>query len=162
MSTAIAPKGLPGRHGSIAVEKPKNTIQAIRRLWVYLRQQKKLLVFIPVLLLINTGANITGSYLLRPIINNYIIPHDVQGLIKMIFVLLGIYLIGSVAFILQNRLMIIAAQKTVGAIREDLFSRLQSLPLQYFDTHNHGDIPTMWTILATRSTPACCSCLPAP
>ena len=140
-STApITPKGLPGRHGSIAVEKPKNTKQAILRLWVYLRQQKKLLLFIPLLLLINTGANLAGSYLLRPIINQYIIPHNVPGLIKMVSILLGIYIVGAVAFILQNRLMIIAAQKTTAVIRADMFGKLQSLPLKYFDTHNHGDI----------------------
>lgn len=143
--TRLSPAALPGRHGHIATEKPKDTKQAILRLWKYLRGQKKLLLFIPVLLLINTGATLGGSYLLRPIINRYILPHDIPGLIKMVFVLLGIYIIGSIAFILQNRLMIFAAQKTVSVIREDLFSKLQSLPLKYFDTHNHGDIMSRFT-----------------
>jgi len=144
-NTGIPPASLPGRLGKVAVEKPKNAKQAILRLWQYLRQQKKLLFFIPLLLLVNTGATIAGSYLLRPIINNYIIPHNIPGLIKMIFVLLVLYIVGAVAFILQNRLMIIAAQKTVSAIRADLFSKLQALPLRFFDTNNHGDVMSRFT-----------------
>ncbi len=144
-STGIPVAGLPGRHGKIAVEKPKNARLAVLRLWQYLRLQKKLLFFIPLLLLLNTGTTIAGSYLLRPIINHYIIPKDVPGLIKMIFILLGMYICGAVAYIWQNRLMIIAAQQTVGAIRADLFSKLQSLPLRFFDTHNHGDVMSRFT-----------------
>jgi ATP-binding cassette subfamily B multidrug efflux pump len=58
-------------------------------------KEKSLLLFIVILLLINTGATLAGSYLLRPIINNYILPHNIPGLIRMIFLLLSIYLLGS-------------------------------------------------------------------
>ena len=91
-------------------------------------------------MLINTGSTLAGSYLLRPIINNYIIPHNIPGLIKMIFLLLGIYIAGSIAAIWQNRLMIVVAQKTISVIRADLFSKLQSLPLKFFDSNSHGDL----------------------
>ena len=134
------PAGLPGRHGKIFVEKPKDSKQVILRLWKYLRQQKILLLIIIALLLINTATTLMGSYLLRPIINKYILPHNIPGLIKMIFLLLGIYLLGSIAAIFQNRLMIVVAQKTISIIRVDLFSRIQSLPLKFFDSHNHGEL----------------------
>ena len=97
------------------------------------------------LLAINTVATLTGSYLLRPIINQYILPHNIAGLIKMIFLLAGIYIAGAVASIWQNRLMISVAQKTVGIIRADLFNKLQSLPLPFFDSNSHGELMSRFT-----------------
>src|SRR5580698_6148755 len=139
------PAGLPGKHGGISVEKPKNSKQVILRLWKYLRQQKILLLIIIALLLINTATTLMGSYLLRPIINKYILPHNIPGLIKMIILLSGIYLFGAIAAIFQNRLMIIVAQKTISIIRVDLFIRIQSLPLKFFDSHNHGELMSRFT-----------------
>jgi ATP-binding cassette, subfamily B, multidrug efflux pump len=107
------PAGLPGRRGKISGERPKNSRQVIFRLWKYLRRQKVLLWMIVGLLLINTSTTLAGSYLLRPIINQYILPHNIPGLIKMILLLLGIYFFGAGAAVFQNRLMIIVAQKTV-------------------------------------------------
>jgi len=144
-NTKLTPAGLPGRRGAVSVEKPKNSRQVIYRLWEYLKLQKGLLLLVAVLLLISTGATITGSYLLRPIINNYIIPHNVPGLIKMVLLLLAIYVAGSVASIWQNRLMIRIAQKTVYNIRADLFKHLQNLPIGFFDTHSHGDLMSRLT-----------------
>ena len=141
----ISPAGLPGRRGRISTEKPKNSKQAIRRLWDYLKKEKALLIVIIVLLLINTATTLAGSYLLRPIINHYIIPHNIPGLIKMALLLLSIYIIGAVAAIFQNRLMILVAQRTVNVIRADLFSKLQSLPIKFYDSNNHGDIMSRFT-----------------
>jgi ATP-binding cassette subfamily B multidrug efflux pump len=90
----------------LKLKSQKFTKQVILRLWKYLIREKSLLFFIVILLLINTGATLAGSYLLRPIINNYILPHNIPGLIRMILLLLSIYVIGSLAAIWQNRLMI--------------------------------------------------------
>ena len=144
-NTKLTPAVLPGRRGRISVEKPKNSKQVIRRLWNYLSRQKSLLTVVLILLLINTGATLAGSYLLRPIINNYIIPRNLHGLANIIFLLLAIYIIGVAAAIWQNRLMIKVAQKTVSSIRVDLFSKLQSLPLRFYDTHNRGDLMSRFT-----------------
>jgi ATP-binding cassette subfamily B multidrug efflux pump len=144
-NTKLTPSGLPGRRGRIGVEKPKNSKQVILRLWKYMSRQKSLMFLVLLLLLINTGATLTGSYLLRPIINHYIIPRNIPGLINMIFLLVGIYLAGSLAAIWQNRLMIAVAQKTVSVIRIDLFSKLQSLPLKFFDGNSHGDLMSRFT-----------------
>jgi len=146
LSTAkLTISGLPGRHRGISVEKPKNSKQVIRRLWNYLSRQKLLLLLALLLLLINIGSTLGGSYLLRPVINKYIIPHNIPGLIKMIFLLLGIYIVGSVAGIWVNRLMIRVAQNTVSVIRTELFSKLQALPLKFFDTSSHGELMSRFT-----------------
>ena len=144
-NTKFTPALLPGRRGRVSVEKPKNAKQVMLRLWHYLSRQKSLLVVILILLIINTGATLAGSYLLRPIINQYIIPHNLPGLMRMIFLLLGIYITGVAAAIWQSRLMIQLAQQTVSTIRVDLFSRLQSLPLRFYDTHSRGDLMSRFT-----------------
>lgn len=144
-STITAPAGLPGRRGHISVEKPKDAKRTMLRLWKYLSRQRSLLLLILLLLLINIASSLLGSYLLRPIINQYIIPHNIPGLVGMIFVLLGIYIAGAIAGIWLNRLMIIVAQNTINILRADLFSKLQSLPLKFFDTNNHGDLMSRFT-----------------
>jgi len=145
ISTKTAPSGLPGRRSHISVEKPKDSKRVILRLWNYLRQQKLLLLFILLLLLINIATTLLGSYLLRPIINNYIIPRNIPGLVSMILLLSGIYIIGAIAGIWLNRLMIVVAQKTIAVMRADLFSKLQSLPLKFFDANNHGELMSRFT-----------------
>jgi ATP-binding cassette subfamily B multidrug efflux pump len=141
----LTPAGLPGRRGSISTEKPKNSRWVISRLWRYLSRQKKMLFVVIVLLLINTASTLAGSYLLRPIINNYILHKNIHGLLYMIGVLISIYIIGFIAGFFQNRLMIVVAQKTVHVIRADLFRKLETLPLRFFDTNNHGDLMSRFT-----------------
>jgi ATP-binding cassette subfamily B multidrug efflux pump len=141
----LTPSGLPGRRGRIAVEKPTNSFQVIRRLWIYLRRHSTKLVLVFGLVALNTAATVGGSYLLRPIINEYILPHNWPGLIHMLFILLGIYIAGAIAAALQSRLMVVVAQRTVSDIRADLFGRLQTLPLRFYDTHGHGDLMSRFT-----------------
>lgn len=141
----LAISGMPGRRSGIAVEKPKNSRQAILRLWGYLKLQKWLLTLALFLLLVNIGATLAGSYLLRPVINRYIIPHDINGLIKMVVLLSGIYAMGAIAGIGVNHVMIVVAQKTVSDIRTELFRKLQELPLRFFDTNTHGDLMSRFT-----------------
>src|SRR5450432_2251875 len=104
-----------------------------------------MLLLIAVLLLINTGSTLAGSYLLRPIINKYIFPGNILGLMHIIFLLLIIYLSGFLAGFFLNRLMIVVSQKTVQVIRGELFSKLQSLPLRFFDSNSHGDLMSRFT-----------------
>ncbi len=144
-NTKITPVGIPGRRNKVSVEKPKNSKQVIFRLWGYLGEQKPQLLLVIFLLSINAGTTLAGSYLLRPIINEYIIPHNILGLIKMILLLMCIYLIGSGAMIWQNRLMISVAQKTIGNIRKQLFKKIQSLPIHFFDSNSHGDLMSRFT-----------------
>ncbi len=144
-ASKLTPPGLPGRRGHITVEKPKNSSQVIRRLWTYLRRHSGKLAVVFGLVVLNTAATVGGSYLLRPIINQYILPHDWPGLIRLLFILLGIYIAGAIAAALQSRLMVVVAQRTVSDIRTELFGRLQTLPLRFYDTHGHGDLMSRFT-----------------
>ena len=141
----LTPAGLPGRRGKISSEKPGNALRVFGRIFTYLGDQKLSMFVIILLLLVNTLATLSGSYLLRPTINKYIIPHDIAGLINMIAVLLALYIMGSIASMIQNRMMITVAQRTIHKIRTDLFCRIQSLPLQFFDSHSHGELMSRFT-----------------
>ncbi|PTS96778.1 multidrug ABC transporter ATP-binding protein [Pedobacter sp. HMWF019] len=137
--------GLPGRRGNIVIERPKNSRQAILRLWNYLKRQKWLLILALFLLLVNIASTLAGSYLLRPVVNHYILPHNLPGLIRMVFVLIGIYIIGAAAGILVNRLMVVVGQNTVRTIRAELFGKIQALPLRFFDANSHGELMSRFT-----------------
>lgn len=141
----LLPHGLPGHHGLVSVEKAKNPGRVITRLWSYFGRQKWLFILVVCFLLLNTAASLTGSYLLRPIINHYILPGNSTGLLRMVVWLLAIYLSGAASAFAQSRLMIVVAQRIVNTIRADMFSKMQRLPVRFYDTHTHGELMSRFT-----------------
>ena len=142
----VLPMGRGGRMGGIrSFAKPKNMKGTMRKLWGYLSRSKARLFLVFLLVIVSTGCSLIGSYAIRPILNKYIIPHDLAGLLPMLLLLLGVYVIGVCATYLQNKMMISISQKTVSHMRTDLFNKIQSLPLRFFDTHVHGELMSRFT-----------------
>jgi ATP-binding cassette subfamily B multidrug efflux pump len=83
--------------------------------------------------------------LLRPIINEYILPADFAGLVRMLGILVVIYLVGIVAVYVEYRLLNKIGQQTVARMRADLFRKMEHLPVGYFDMHQHGDLMSRFT-----------------
>ena len=125
--------------------KPKAGRQTLFRLTSYLVCDRLLLSVIGVLIVLSIAANLGGSYLLRPIINRYIILGDFLGLGKMLGILIGVYLTGVFAVYVEYRLLNKIGQRTVARMREDLFRKMEQLPVGYFDTHQHGDLMSRYT-----------------
>ena len=101
--------------------KPKAGRQTLFRLTSYLVCDRLLLSVIGVLIVLSIAANLGGSYLLRPIINRYIIPGDFLGLGKMLGILIGVYLTGVFAVYVEYRLLNKIGQRTVALrIRNNL------------------------------------------
>lgn len=125
--------------------RPKAGKRTLIRLAAYLVCDRMLLVVIGVLIVISIAANLGGSYLLRPIINEYILPGDFAGLVRMLGILVGIYLIGIAAVYVEYRLLNKIGQQTVARMRADLFRKMERLPVGYFDTHQHGDLMSRFT-----------------
>lgn len=125
--------------------KPRAGKQTLLRLASYLVCDRMLLVLIGGLIVISIAANLGGSYLLRPIINRYIIPGDFIGLANMLGVLLGVYLVGGAVVYIEYRLLNKIGQQTVTRMRADLFRKMEHLPIDYFDTHQHGDLMSRYT-----------------
>lgn len=126
-------------------KRPKNTMKALRQLFHYMGYHRWLLLVVAVLVLISTGVSVAGTYLLKPVINDFILPGDVKGLF---FALAGMgimYLSGALSTFGYNRLMVKTSQKVVGDIRRDLFAHVQILPLRYFDANTHGELMSRFT-----------------
>ena len=136
------PGGGPGRHG---YQKPKDLKGTLAKLMRYLGRYKAALCLVAVLLVISSACTVGGSYLIKPLINDYILPGDFPGLAKMLAFMGCVYVVGAVCSFGYARIMVHVSQNTVAKIRSDLFDRMQSLPLKYFDTHTHGELMSRYT-----------------
>ena len=126
-------------------EKPKDARKTIKRLLGYLLANRFTLVLVVFLLLVGTGSMLAGNYFLKPLINNYILPGNFDGLAQALLQLAALYLAGVVAIYFQSRLMVGISQHTTNKMRADLFNKLQGLSLKYFDTHTHGELMSRFT-----------------
>ena len=137
----------PNRAPRGGYAKPKNMVKTARRLVGYLTKSKLPLVAVLLFLLLSVCSNLGGSYMMRGIINDFIWSGctDFAGLALAIMKLVGIYLVGCAATYCQSAVMVRLAQRGVNRLRKDLFDRLQSLPLSYFDKHPHGELMSRFT-----------------
>ena len=141
-SNISAPRHGPNRGG---YQKPKNLRGTVNKLMKYLGRYKLQLILVAVCILVSSACSVGGSYLLRPLINDYILPGDFPGLARMLTVMAGVYILGSLMSFAYARTMVHISQSTVAALRRDLFAKLQSLPLKYFDAHTHGELMSRFT-----------------
>lgn len=135
----------PGGPGPRDFRKPKNAGRTISTLLGYVGKSKWLLGVVAVCLVLNVGCSIGGSYMLRPLINDCIIPGDYPRLARMLAVLAGIYVCAALLSYTYARIMVHVSQRTTHAIRQDLFAKMQRMPLSYFDTHTHGELMSRYT-----------------
>ena len=126
-------------------KRPKNLKRTVLKLMGYMGNHKFLLLLVAVLVSVSASAGLAGTYMLKPIVNQYIVPGDVEGLFKAVAFTGMIYLCGVAAAYGYTQTMVVAAQKIIYEIRRDLFNHIQSLPLKYFDTRTHGDIMSRFT-----------------
>lgn len=126
-------------------KRPKNLKRTVLKLMGYMGNHKFLILLVAVLVSVSASAGLVGTYMLKPIVNQYIVPGDVEGLFKAVAFTGMIYLCGVAAAYGYTQTMVVAAQKIIYEIRRDLFNHIQSLPLKYFDTRTHGDIMSRFT-----------------
>lgn len=129
----------------VGYKRPKDTKKTIKHLLVYLGFHKWSFALVALLVFISAGANIMGTYLLKPVINRFIVPGDIAGLISAVMAMGVMYLCGALATLAYNRLMVKTSQKVIKEIRNDLFAHTQKLPLSYFDAHSHGELMSRFT-----------------
>ena len=135
-----------GGHGrNHGYQRPKDMKGTFKKLMGYVGKYKGSLVLVAVCLLISSAAGVATSYLLKPLLNDYIIPGDFPGLFKMLLVMGGMYLLSSLCSFAYARIMVHVAQHTVAALRQDLFNRLQQLSVSYYDRHQSGDLMSRFT-----------------
>ena len=135
-----------GGHGrNHGYQRPKDMKGTFKKLMGYVGKYKGSLVLVAICLLISSAASVATSYLLKPLLNDYIIPGDFPGLFRMLLLMGGMYLLSSLCSYAYARIMVHVAQHTVAALRQDLFNRLQQLPVSYYDRHQSGDLMSRFT-----------------
>lgn len=136
-----------------ATGKPKDLKKTVARLASYLVHERKWLMIAIVCAIVNTVATLVASYFLRPIINTFIYydPNEIDlsgrlaGLFKALAIMAVIYLIGVITLWLQQRLMLTVSQRSLKHMRNDLYCKMQTLPMKYFDNNSTGDIMSRFT-----------------
>lgn len=146
------------------VEKPGDTLHAVKRLFGYISHEKTALAVVFVCVILSSVTALAGSYLLRPIVNTLAediktlvtlaankeeytmaaaasVRHLVMGIAKMA----AVYAVSVVATYTQARIMIGVSQKAIRSIRSDLFNKIQTLPIRFFDERNTGEIMSRFT-----------------
>lgn len=129
----------------VGYKRPKDTKKAIKHLLVYLGHYKWMFMLVALLVLISAGANVAGTYLVKPVVNHFIVPGDMEGLLKAVIAMGDMYACGALCTFGYNRIMVKVSQKVIQDIRNDLFAHVQKLPLKYFDAHTHGELMSRFT-----------------
>ncbi|MDE5549147.1 MAG: ABC transporter ATP-binding protein, partial [Clostridia bacterium] len=110
------------------------------------------LIVVAICIMLNSMAAISSSIFLKVIISDVIEPGLAGGwesvrtkLFTIISIMAGIYVVGLICSFVYNRLMAYVTQGFLYHLRRDMFERMQSLPIKYFDTHTHGDVMSCYT-----------------
>ena len=137
--------GGPGRTG-MPIQKPRNMKGTILRIWSYISADKPKLAIAMACVVINAIVNLACSYMLRPIVNTIAdFDGDWMHLMTLMAGLAILYVIAIALPYLQMRIMLTISQRALQHIRQDLFDKVQKLPLRFYDTNNHGDVMSRFT-----------------
>ena len=138
----VRPGGPHGRgHG---YQRPQDLRGTVGKLLGYIGRYKGALIVVAVCLILSSVGSVAGSYFLKPALN-HIVAGDFKGLFWMLVAMGGVFLASAGCSYAYSRLMVRISQRTVATLRQDLFNRLQTLPLRYFDTHQSGDLMSRFT-----------------
>ncbi|MCQ2506307.1 MAG: ABC transporter ATP-binding protein/permease [Lachnospiraceae bacterium] len=157
------PGGPGGRRGpgGMGGGKPQHAKESVKRIFSYLGKDVKYLWLVAVFVLLVTASSLGAAYLLRPIINTLkdavvdlaqpgadkpaLILKATNQVLKGILLMVTIYAVNIVCSYFQQRIMIQVSQRALKSLRNDLFSKLEKLPLRYFDTTSHGELMSRFT-----------------
>ncbi len=123
----------------------------IKRLFSYMAAYRVQLIFVVVCILVSAAASAASALFLQVLIDRYVVPLLGQahpaftGLLKAILLMGAVYLVGILATLFYNRVMVVVEQGTLKKIRDEMFTHMQTLPIRYFDTHSHGDVMSRYT-----------------
>lgn len=143
-----------GKRGNMgATGKPKNMWKTIKRLLSYLSKEAYLFIAAVSFAILFTLANLVASYLLRPIMNGFIyyspdnsnLTSRLEGLGLGLLIMAAIYAVAVISQYAQQCIMLTVSQNALKHMRNDLYRKLQTLPMRYYDTHATGDIMSRFT-----------------
>ena len=124
----------------ITTAKPKDMKKTLLSFLQYMGHYKYSLFVVGIFVIISTGVNLWGTFQIRTVVNDYILALDARGFIRFVMLMAIVYALGALSTAIYKQLMVHTAQKIVKDIRQDLFNKMQKLPLKYFDSNAHGDL----------------------
>ena len=133
-------------------QRPKLDMNILKRLVSYIsRNYRKRFILVFICVILTSVSMVAGSLYLQVLIDDYITPligasnPNFGPFISAIGVMIVIYSVGTLAGFIQSRVMVDITQGTLKLIRDEMFVKMQRLPIKFFDTHTHGDIMSRYT-----------------
>ncbi len=132
------------------VAKPENAFATLKRIFSYMHGFKLQFILVLIGILFSAFAGIAGNYLLKPVIDNIEdaikTGHWKYGkFIGILTVMIVIYAVGALSSLLYQRMMMKISTTTLMRIRNDLFCKMEMLPIRFFDKHTHGELLSLYT-----------------
>jgi len=129
----------------------KNPKQTLLRILGYMKKYSAVLVLVVVCIFVSAFATTAGSTALGKLVDNFILPMVASGsadfnpLLQFLVQLACIFLLGMAGSFFQSYLMVGVTQGVQKTVRDELFAKMQTLPLRYFDTNTAGNIMSRYT-----------------
>jgi len=156
------PRGRGPQHMAGKKGKPKDMKKTLGRLKGYVGREKKKIALAFICVILTTVSNLAASYVLRPVINSLgdsyklwraaeeaeragILAGAFKTLILQMLVMAAIYIVGIVASYCQQRVMVGVSQRALQRMRNDLFDKVQKLPVRFYDSTSHGELMSRFT-----------------
>lgn len=131
--------------------KRKVDFKTVRRLLSYMKEYKLKVAFVLICIILSTGTEVASALFLQVLMDSYVMPllleaiPDFAGLFRIILLMCGIYAVGVVTTLFYNRTMCVITQGILKNVRDEMFSHMQTMEIEYFDTHSHGDVMSHYT-----------------
>ena len=145
---------MPQGKGAAMMRGPRGKVNkgTFKRVFKYITKGHKLqLAVVIICIIISSLASVKGTLFLKTLIDDYITPllgttnPVFDGLLKAIAMMGCMYLVGIISTYIYQRVMAVVSQSVLKDIRDDMFDKMEELPIKYFDTHTHGEIMSHYT-----------------
>lgn len=137
------------RRGGIA--EIKDIKKTTKRLLSYFKKYKVAMVLVIVFIILSSLTGVASSIFIEKLIDDYITPlmgtvnPDFSGIVSLLTVMAGIFALGTISNYLYARIMVVVSQGILKQVRDEMFAKMQNLPVGYFDSHTHGEIMSRYT-----------------
>ena len=141
---------MPPKKNMQPMQKPEKVFGTFKRIFSYMYGFKLQLIVVVIGIVISSSAGIAGNYMLKPLIDNIeeslrTGKWDKAEFVGIIAVIAGIYILGCNSAYIYQRIMLKVSTQALMRIRNDLFSKMEMLPIRYFDKHTHGELMSLFT-----------------
>lgn len=132
------------RHSAV-LQRPEHGLKTLLRLLTYLGRNRHLLIFGLLLTMVSAVSMAISNAFLKPIVNALLEPGGFPTFVRFLLIMAGTFLVGALFTYLGSRLLVQLSQRTSFLLRKELFEHLQDLPISFYDTHQHGDLMSVFT-----------------